>query len=146
MQKLFFNIFPDFTSDAIMFVIKYLFPLFLMFFILILCIFFIFKIIKNYKELKNYQKNLNMFEQELQTQALKEIWNLHGKELIKWFLNYLEKIYIKDWYKDIWEILLKIWFLKQDVQNIKNIIYKDEWNITQAEQTIKNFLNNKYNK
>lgn len=137
MNQIFFNVWPDlyklnFYLSQIWFLRILILATFIL--ILIVCIRIFMLIIKIYKK----KKEQEILITQVKNFYKKSLINIEWREFIKKLINYIETLSINYKYRNIDEILEFIWCSKQDILEIKNIIYKDCWDI---ELTVKNLKN-----
>lgn len=136
-----FNERPDILYKIIYMETYSIFMKIAIFVIIFVIIFLIIKIISTILERQKKQKKFKQDLFEYKNRLRKELLNKEGKELIKSVINYCE-INNKRWtYKNIDELLKEIWLHQDNIDEIKNIIYKNKWDVEKISHIIKNLLN-----
>ena len=143
MNWFFINFFPNLKNDIFLinskyFLIKYLFLL-----TIISSIFWLIKLIQNKIKLKNINKQIINIKNQLKNEYQTKLNKLNWKEFIKLFINFLENFVIEWEYNSIDEILKLIWINQSISKQIQKIIYDDEIELNEVENTVlilKDFL------
>jgi len=141
MDSAIFNIWPNLSFEIIKYTIIFYAPFFILIVLLWFVVFFAIQILIYMHRYSNYKKIYLQIINEIKKEYLHKLQTLSTKDFIKQFINVLEMLVVKNKYKNLDEILLQIWFSKEEVAEIKLFIYKDMGDENIIESKIRNKIN-----